>query len=163
MPLGEVEALAPLEREAEGDTVSVLLLLLLGLAESEPVALPEGEGLLVTGPVAVAEPVGDTEGVPLPERLGESGALGEMEALAPGDREAEGVAERLPELVELPVPEVEPLDVAELVLLPLPLDVAVPDGESLPEALSLLLALGGGLPLGEVEALAPLDRVPVED
>jgi hypothetical protein len=65
--------------------------------------LPEGEGLLVTGPVAVAEPVGDTEGVPLPEELGESGALGEMEALAPSVRGAVGEAERLLVPVVLPV------------------------------------------------------------
>jgi hypothetical protein len=141
----------------------VLLLLLVGLAESEPEVLPEGEGLLVAGPVAVAEPVGDTEGVPLPEELGESGALGEMEALEPGDREAVGVAERLAELVELAVPEVEPLGVAELVLLPLPLDVGVLVGESLLEALTVLLTLRGALPLGDTEALEPLDRVPVED
>jgi hypothetical protein len=113
-------------------------------AEPVPVALPVPLGLLLSEMQAVwrADPdsVGLTEG--LAPALRDPVGLPDREEL----REAEllGVTELLPEAV--PVGDPVPLGVGEVVLLPLT------------EALSVLLTLEGGLPLGDTEALEPLER-----
>jgi hypothetical protein len=134
---GEVLGLAPRDREAVADalTVELTLRVVEGVAPALPVPLllPDcvGEGDSVTG------------GVALPER--------EMEALKEGlaakDREA--VGELLKEALRLRVLEGVEAPV------PLPLCVGVPEGEAVPEEEAELLSVPLLLPL--LDALAPGD------